>query len=94
MGKPWKDTAVWNISELTLPYNENLVALNIGVTGAAKNIDYNYEYRLEGLEPDWIMTLGLDYIRYVLSPGTYTFKARICNARKDLSKETKIIITI
>ncbi len=95
MDKPWKDTAVWNIKKINLPHNENIVALRISIAAAiADKGGHTYQYKMEGLEPNWITTSGVDFIRYVLQPGKYIFKARISNVNAALQKETRIEINI
>lgn len=76
MDEPWRDTAVWNLQRLEVAHNEAHMAFRLGVPTAADNEGVAYEYRMEGLDPEWLTTSGADYIRYVLPPGDYTFRAR------------------
>lgn len=79
---------------MKLAHNENSIAIHIAAPGTAGNSAYNYEYKMEGLEPDWITTSGVDFIRYILQPGNYTFRARVANMNNGEAKETRIEIKV
>jgi ligand-binding sensor domain-containing protein/putative methionine-R-sulfoxide reductase with GAF domain len=67
----------------------NLVPTDNYVTFYFSSIDYSrnkrtyYEYKLDGLDKDWIKVTDQNPVRYSsLSPGKYTFKLRVSNDNK------------
>ena len=76
-------------SDLTRSDSFHLSAFDNYVTFYFTSIDYSthlrtfYEYKLEGLDKDWIKVIDQNFVRYSsLPPGTYTFKVRASNDGK------------
>lgn len=89
------DTALWNVSRLTLNHNQNNLSFDILAMGPANPDQYVYQYKLEGVDDQWIQNDGIQTIRYYLSPGKYTLKlyaSRHFNKDAIALKELQIII--
>jgi len=73
--KEWQNSAApWNIKEMDLPYGENSLSFDF-IAMAGNNPDqYTYQYKMEGIDKEWILNTGLQTVRYLLPPGEYTFK--------------------
>ena len=76
-------------SDLTKTDTFNLASSDNYVTFYFTSIDYSthlrtfYEYKLEGLDKDWIKVADQNFVRYSsLAPGNYTFKVRASNDGK------------
>ncbi len=64
------DSASWNLSRIDLPYHQN----NLSFQFTAFGEQYNYRYRMSGLNETWINSNSENIARYVLPPGKYTFE--------------------
>lgn len=68
------DTAVWNIDKINLPYYQNSLSFDF-IAMANNNPDqYIYQYRMKGMEEQWIQNNELQTVRYFLPPGHYAFQ--------------------
>lgn len=58
-------------------YNQNFITINFSVLNYSENVVYNYAYKLDGLNNDWV-NVGSKYEANFtnLQPGTYVFKVR------------------
>lgn len=73
--QPYKtDTATWNIKKMVLPYDQNALSLEFVASGPKNSGQYIHQYKMEGVDKDWIQNEGMQPARYVLAPGTYVFK--------------------
>jgi signal transduction histidine kinase len=89
------DTAAWNLQQIALPYTKNALAFDFVAMGSYNPDQYLYQYRMEGVDKEWIQTNGMQTVRYSLSPGTYVFKifaSRIYDNNATPVKELLIII--
>ncbi len=68
------DTAVWSITTIDLPYNENLLSFDFIAMGNNNPNQYQYQFKMEGIDKEWIQNNDLQTIRYFLPPGTYTLQ--------------------
>ncbi len=97
LDKDWNaDSAVWNINEIKLPYTQNILSFGFTAIGWYSPAVYNYQYRMKGIDKDWVNAGNLGYARYALPPGTYTFEyAANNNFEKNFKgiKYISIIIT-
>jgi PAS domain S-box-containing protein len=66
--------------EIVLPYNSYRISFGyLGLTFLNQE-DVEYQYKLEGREPDWSPLTKLDHISFqALEDGEYTFHVRACN---------------
>ena len=89
------DTAVWNLQHLQLPYFKNDLSIEFTALGMRTPEQYNYQYRMLGLEENWINSANHRAARYVLPPGTYTFELSAQGSfNKDAVASRRIKITI
>lgn len=65
------DTAVWNIKDIVLPYDKNLLSFDFAARGDNTPAQYIYQYRMKGIDDAWLQNDGLQTVRYLLPPGTY-----------------------
>ncbi|GAB2835639.1 sensor histidine kinase [Ferruginibacter profundus] len=90
---------VSNITETAsfeLPSSDNQVSFYFSSVDYSPHLRTYYQYRLEGLDKDWIKVTDQNFVRYSsLSPGKYTFKVRISNDNKNWqAAENEVTITI
>ena len=82
-------------NDITLKYNENNITIVYFLADYAECSDITYEYKLEGLNEEWIYSSNISYVNYtVLSPGKYTFKVRAMQQNGELTAESSIKIVI
>jgi signal transduction histidine kinase len=90
-----KDTAAWSITKIKLPYNRNALSFDFIAMGSSNPDQYVYQYRMDGVDREWMQNSDLQTVRYSLPPGKYTFKIyasrSFSNTAKAL-KEIRIII--
>lgn len=67
-------TAIWNTNSLDLDYNENSLAFNFVAHSNSIPSQFVYQYKMEGVDKEWLQNDGLQTVRYYLAPGKYTFK--------------------
>jgi len=70
----FKDTAVWNIEKIDLPYNQNSLSFDFIAMANNNPGQYIYQYKMEGIDKEWIQNNDLQTVRYYLPPGKYVFK--------------------
>jgi len=68
------DTAVWDISKINLPYDKNSLSFDFVAMSGNNPGQYIYQYKMDGIDDQWIQNDGLQTVRYLLPPGTYTLK--------------------
>jgi signal transduction histidine kinase len=69
------DTAVNNISEITLNWPSNFFEFEFAALSYANPEENEYAYKLEGLDEDWVRVGNRNYGRYTNLPsGTYTLR--------------------
>ena len=69
-----KDTAMWAIDDITLPYQKGSLSFDFIAMASGNPDQYIYQYKMKGLDKDWIQNSGTQTVRYFLQPGTYTFQ--------------------
>lgn len=75
MDKEWNsDTALWNVKTIKLPYDNNIVSFSFTALGWYEPGMYNYQYKMTGIDKNWVNAGNKGYARYALQPGTYTFE--------------------
>jgi signal transduction histidine kinase len=71
----WKsDTALFNVQKITLPYSENILSFTFTALGWYTPDVYTYQYKMDGIDKDWVNAGNSGYARYALQPGKYTFE--------------------
>ncbi len=82
----FSDTAVWNLDQIDLAYNQNSLAFDF-IAMANNNPDqYIYQYMMEGVDKGWSQNNDLQTVHYFLPPGKYVFKIY---ASKVFNKDAK-----
>ena len=90
-----KDSAAWNISSLSLSHSNNSFSFDFIAMGNNNPEQYIYQYKMEGVDKQWIQNEDVQTVRYYLLPGTYTFKiyaGRFFNKDAVAMNEIKIVI--
>ena len=91
----FKDTAVWDIEKIDLPYYRNSLSFDFIAMSGNSPGQYIYQYKMEAIDDEWIQNDGLQTVRYLLPPGKYVFNiyaSRFFN--KDAVPMKEIHITI
>lgn len=70
----FKDTAVWNIDKIDLPYHQNSLSFDFIAMADNNPGQYIYQYKMQGIDDEWIQNEGLQTVRYFLPPGEYVFQ--------------------
>lgn len=70
----FRDTAVWDIEKISLPYYRNSLAFDFVAMAGNNPGQYIYQYKMEGIDDQWIQNDGLQTVRYLLPPGNYVLK--------------------
>ncbi|MEO7049633.1 MAG: triple tyrosine motif-containing protein, partial [Ferruginibacter sp.] len=89
------DTAVWEIKNIKLPYYKSSLSFDFIAMGNNNPGQYIYQYKMEGIDDQWIQNNSFQTVRYYLQPGKYVFKvyaSRFFN--KDALPVKEIFITI
>jgi len=87
--------ASWTIKKLHLSYNQNSLSFDFVAMGNNNPGQYIYQYKMKGVDDEWIQNTGLQTIRYSLAPGKYTFQlfaSRSFNKDALPLKEIEIVI--
>ncbi len=66
--------AIWNTKSLNLGYNQNSLAFNFVAQSNTIPSQFVYQYKMEGVDNEWLQNDGLQTVRYFLPPGEYDFK--------------------
>lgn len=82
------DTAVWNIENIDLPYNQNSVAFDLVAMGSNNPGQYIYQYKMKGIDESWSQSNALQMVHYFLPPGKYVFQMY---ASRSFNKEAKAL---
>jgi signal transduction histidine kinase/DNA-binding response OmpR family regulator len=80
--KPYPlDGEISSLASITLPHSANFISFTFAAldyTNPAKN---RYAYRLEGFDPEWVMSGSRRYLSYSnLDPGRYVLRVRGTNS--------------
>jgi signal transduction histidine kinase len=89
------DAAVWNINNLTLNYDQNSLSFDFIAMANNNPNQYIYQYRMLGIDKEWIQNSGIQTVRYSLPPGKYTLQVSASRSfDKDATPMKEIKITI
>jgi signal transduction histidine kinase len=69
-----QQSAVWNTTEINLPYNSNALSFDFIALANNNPAQYIYQYQMEGVDKSWIRNEDMQTVRYHLQPGKYVFK--------------------
>jgi signal transduction histidine kinase len=59
---------------MTLPYDQNTISFTFIAKGWYNPDVYNYQYRMIGIDKEWVNAGNQGNARYILPPGNYTFE--------------------
>ncbi len=62
------------INDLNLRYNQNSLAFDFITMANSNPNQYIYQYKMKGIDADWIQNNNLQTVRYFLPPGEYAFQ--------------------
>lgn len=91
----FKDSAVWNMEKINLPYRQNSLAFDFVAMGNNNPGQYTYQYRMKGVDKQWIQSNDMQTVRYSLPPGKYIFQiyaSRFFDKDAKPMKELRIVI--
>ncbi len=66
-----QNTAVWNLEKIKLPYIHNSLSFDFVAIANNNPGQYTYQYKMQGIDNEWLMNSGLQTLRYSLPPGKY-----------------------
>ena len=81
-----------------LSANDNYVTFHFSTIEYLPRLRTFYQYKLEGVDKDWIKVVNQNFVRYnSLPPGKYTFKIKASNDNKvwyDAENEITLVIAV
>ena len=87
----FKDSATWEINKLNLPYNSNNLYFQFTAEGKRNPEQYMYQYKMGGVDKNWIQSGDVSNTRYILQPGKYIFQL---SAGEEFSNQPKNFTSI
>jgi len=69
----YPDTAVWNIQHMNLAHDQNNLSFLFTAMGGNNPAQYIHQYKMQGIDKQWILHNGTEPARYLLQPGKYLF---------------------
>jgi signal transduction histidine kinase/ligand-binding sensor domain-containing protein len=73
MDAHWNSDSAFSIRKITLPYSENTISFSFTALGWYTPNEYNYQFKMTGIDKKWVNAGNSGYARYVLPPGNYIF---------------------
>ena len=89
-----KDTAMWAIDKIVLPYQKGSLSFDFIAMASGNPEQYVYQYKMKGLDKEWIQNSGTQTVRYFLQPGKYSFQLYASRQFDPTAKPLKEIIII
>jgi ligand-binding sensor domain-containing protein/two-component sensor histidine kinase len=84
--------SISELGELLLPYNQNYLTLDFSLLDYTVPSKNRYEYRLEGIDRNWVQSRGTHSATYTnIDPGTYIFRVRGSNSHGIMSKNGLVL---
>lgn len=83
--------ATWNVSELSLPHNKNILSFDFITIGQKNPSQYIHQYKMEGMDKEWTVNKDLQTVHYHLPPGKYTLNIFVSTAYTASPKAMKKI---
>jgi LytS/YehU family sensor histidine kinase len=81
-----------------LSANDNYITFHFGTIEYLPRLRTFYQYKLEGIDKDWIKVVNQNFVRYnSLPPGTYTFIVKASNDNKvwfDAENQISLVIAM
>jgi signal transduction histidine kinase len=88
------DSAVWNIDKIKLPYNQNSLSFDFIAMANNNPAQYIYQYKMKGIDNEWLQVSGLQTVRYSLPPGKYTLQLYASRSFDKDAKPMKELVVI
>jgi len=91
----FKGKAAWQIDQIKVPYDQNTISFDFIALANNNPGQYIYQYKMKGIDKDWIENKEMQTVRYFLPPGNYVFQvfaSRFFN--KDARPMKEISITV
>jgi signal transduction histidine kinase/ligand-binding sensor domain-containing protein len=90
-----EDTAFWNIKELALSNDNNVVSFLLTAIGKLDAKQYNYQYRIPELDSNWINLGRQQQFSLALNPGDYQVELAVSTFfNKDAKPDQQINIHV
>jgi hypothetical protein len=70
----FKGKAAWQIDQIKVPYDQNTIAFDFIALANNNPGQYIYQYKMKGIDKDWIENKEMQTVRYFLPPGNYVFQ--------------------
>jgi signal transduction histidine kinase len=90
-------TTITECRQITIPYSSSVFSFEFAALNYLHPEKNQYQYRLEGLETDWVQSGARRFVSYTnLDPGTYTFRVRGSNndgVWNEAGVNLKVVIT-
>ncbi len=74
MDSNWSSDSAFSIRKITLPYSENIISFSFTALGWYTPDVYNYQFKMKGIDKNWVDAGTSGYARYALQPGNYIFE--------------------
>lgn len=88
-GKVYND-----INDMAINYGKHIIRIKYFLTSYMDKNNIQYQYKLQGLNNEWVTVNNNEVILNNLDPGNYTFIIRAKNKDGSLSEENKVTFTI
>jgi signal transduction histidine kinase len=88
--------APWNTDKIKLNYSRNSLSFDFVAMANNNPAQYIYQYRMKGIDKEWLQNTGLQTVRYSLPPGKYVlqlYASRSFDRNAKPMKELAIIIS-
>ena len=86
------DTSLLKLKNIDLSYQQNFFSFEYAAIGYNLPEQYTFAYKLEGVDPDWVIAGARRYASYTNIPGGhYTFKVKVANNEQQWSNKAQSI---
>ncbi len=85
------DSCYWKIDRLDLSYAQHILAIDFFASGMLPYSDYVYQYRVIGVDREWVNAENSGALRYQLDPGSYTIELYAGTKFDSSAKAQKVI---
>jgi len=86
------DKPLDEMEKISLAWNDNSIGFEFVAINFRSSQQTHYEYKLEGLERDWVQAGTRRYVNYTHLPsGNYTFRVRAMNAEGVYSEKDAVL---
>jgi signal transduction histidine kinase len=88
------DKAPWNVDKIKLPYNHNSLSFDFIAMANNNPAQYIYQYRMKGIDKEWLQNSSLQTLRYSLPPGKYVLQLYASRSFDRNAKPMKELVVI